>query len=448
MKTSNLTTGSVARSTVTFALPYLLAAFLQTFYGMVDLYVVKLYNTTSTSAAVANGSQIMHMVTVVILGFAMGTTVHVGRCVGQKDKKGMSGIIGTSILLFSLFAIVFCGIAVLGNRGIVTLLRVPAPAVEETVQYLHICFLGIPFIVAYNVISSIFRGAGDSRHPMYFVLIACLVNVVMDFVMVGGFGLGARGAAIATVLGQGVSVVVSLVMMCKMDLGISVSRRDIRWDTETVRKILSVGTPIAMQDGLIQVSFVVITVIANGRGLIDATAVGIVEKLIGFLFLVPSSFLSAISAITAQNMGAGKPQRARKSLGYGLLITMTWGVLCFLYSQFLPQTLVGILTRDGAVLAAGCLYLKSYAADTFFAAIHFCFSGYFCGNQKSAISFFHNILSIVLLRIPGSYLASKWWPDTLYPMGWAAPLGSILSGMICVAFFMYEIKREKRDKSE
>ncbi len=233
------------------------------------------------------------------------------------------------------------------------------------------------------------------------------------------------------------SVAFALGMLKRRDLGFRVTRREVRADRESISQILKVGAPIACQDGLIQVAFIVITVIANSRGLVVSAAVGIVEKLIGFLFLVPSAFLSAISAITAQNMGAHKPERARASLGYGLAITMGWGALCALYSQFLPQTLVGLFTRDAAVLAAGCAYLRAYSFDTLFAAVHFCFSGYFCGDQKAGISFLHNITAILLIRIPGAYLAGVYFPDSLYPMGWAAPLGSLLSALICVGFYLY-----------
>lgn len=440
---NNLTTGSIGKNLVTFALPYLLAAFMQTFYGMADLFVVGLYNDASTTTAVSIGSQVMHMLTVIILGFAMGTTVHVGRCVGAKDEKGASKVIGNTIIFFACMAVVGTIALLILTKSITAVMMTPAEAVQETIIYLSICFAGIPFIIAYNVISSIFRGAGDSKHPMYFVAIACVVNIILDFVFIGACHLGAAGAALGTVLGQGVSVICALIATRKIGLGIKISKVDIKYDKETVSQILNVGTPIALQDGLIQVAFIVITIIANSRGLIAAASVGIVEKIICFMFLVPSAFLSATSAITAQNMGADKPERARKSLYYALLITGVWGLLCAMYNQVLPQTLVGLFTRDGAVLAAGCDYLRSYSVDVLFAAFHFCFSGYFCGDQKSKISFIHNIISIVLIRIPGSYFASKWWPETLYPMGWAAPLGSLLSALICVGVYIYYLRHEE-----
>ena len=229
--------------------------------------------------------------------------------------------------------------------------------------------------------------------------------------------------------------------MRKRDFGFRVTRQDIRMDKDVISQILKVGTPVACQDGLIQVAFIVITVIANSRGLIASAAVGIVEKLISFMFLVPSAFLSAISTITAQNMGADKPQRARAALCYGLIITVCWGMLCAVYNQFLPHTLVGLFTKDAAVLAAGCAYIRSYSFDAVFAAVHFCFSGYFCGDQKSVISFIHNITSILLCRIPGAYYDSSYFTDSLYPMGWAAPLGSLLSALICIGFYVYYRKK-------
>lgn len=437
MERNNLTEGSVGKNLIRFALPYLLACFMQTFYGMADLFVVGLYNGSGTTTAVAVGSQVMHMLTVIIVGFAMGATVRIGRYVGAGDERGAAKTVGASVAFFALFAAVLTAALLLSVNLITSVMLTPAEAVEETRLYLAICFAGVPFITAYNVISSIFRGAGDSKRPMYFVAVACVVNIVLDFALIGGMGLGAAGAALGTVCGQAVSVAFALGMLKRRDLGFRVTRREIRADRESVSQILKVGAPIACQDGLIQVAFIVITVIANSRGLVVSAAVGIVEKLIGFLFLVPSAFLSAISAITAQNMGAHKPERARASLGYGLAITMGWGALCALYSQFLPQTLVGLFTRDAAVLAAGCAYLRSYSFDTLFAAVHFCFSGYFCGDQKAGISFLHNITAILLIRIPGAYLAGVYFPDSLYPMGWAAPLGSLLSALICVGFYLY-----------
>lgn len=434
---NDLTTGSVGKTVTLFALPYLLSCFMQTFYGMADLFVVGLYNGAETTTAVSIGSQVTHMLTVIIVGLAMGATVQIGRAVGAKDIHRAKKVVGTTVIFFIFLAIAITIALTALTKPITSVMMTPSEAFEETAIYLLICFAGIPFIVAYNVISSIFRGTGNSKQPMYFVAVACITNILLDFLFIGTFGLGAAGAALGTVCGQAVSVLIALFVMAKKGLGLQISGQDFRISKSILSDIVKVGIPIALQDGLIQIAFIVITVIANSRGLIAATSVGIVEKLIGFMFLVPSAFLSAISAITAQNLGAGKKSRAKQSLRYGLLITVAWGIICVVYSQFLPQTLVGLFTKDSAVIAAGCDYLRAYAFDCLFAAVHFCFSGYFCGSQKSGISFLHNIISIITVRIPGAYLSSLWFPDTLYPMGLAAPLGSLLSALICIGFYLY-----------
>lgn len=442
-KQNTLTEGSIGKGLILFALPYLFSCFMQTFYGMADLFIVGIFNSSETTSAVSIGSQVIHMLTVIIVGLAMGATVGIGRSVGAKNEEETSKTIGTTIVLFSIFAGILTIILLLCANGITAIMLTPKEAVSETKIYLKICFAGVPFITAYNIISSIFRGAGDSKKPMYFVAIACVVNIVLDFLFIGAFHMGAAGAALGTVLGQAVSSIIAFFVIQKVNLGFKVSRKDIRLDKTIMSHILQVGTPISLQDGLIQVAFIVITVIANSRGLIASSSVGIVEKLIGFMFLVPSAFLSAISTITAQNMGAKKPYRARKALRYGLMITVCWGCLCALYCQVFPHILVGLFTKDNAVLVAGCEYLRSYSFDTIFAAIHFCFSGYFCGDQKSIISFIHNIIAIILVRVPGAYFASKIFPATLYPMGWAAPLGSLLSAIICVIFYVYFRRKER-----
>ena len=442
--TNDLTTGNIKKTLVLFALPYLLSCFMQTFYGMADLIIVGIYNGSETTTAVSIGSQVIHMLTVVIAGLAMGATVTIGHDIGQKNEMGVKKTITTTVVLFTTIAIVMTAVLLLLTKQITTVMMTPDEAVGETIEYLSICFAGIPFIMAYNVISSMFRGFGDSKHPMYFVGIACLVNVILDFLFIGTFGMGAVGAAIATVCGQAVSVFISLIMMRRMKLGVHISRTQLHMEHKSIRSILKVGIPIAMQDGLIQVAFIIITVIANSRGLVVAASVGIVEKIISFLFLVPSAFLSAISVITAQNIGAKHSERATHALRFGLMVTVSWGLICCLISQVFPHMLLSLFTKESEVIQVGCEYLRSYSFDCIFAAVHFCFSGYFCGCQKSQISFIHNIISITLVRVPGAYFASKLFPNSLFPMGFAAPIGSFLSAVICILFFWHGKKTSEK----
>ena len=439
----DLTTGSVLKNIVFFSLPYLLSYFLQTLYGMADLFIIGQFNGVDRITAVSVGSQVMHMLTVMIVGLAMGATVTIGKAIGGKKLEQASITVGNTITLFMGVSIVMTILLLLLVKPIVAVMSTPAEAVSETIIYLTICFIGIPFITAYNIISSIFRGLGDSKSPMYFIAIACVANIILDYLFIGGLHLGAAGAALGTTLSQTVSVIVALCVVLGRKTGITLKRQYFKPQMETMGQILRIGIPIALQDGFIQIAFIVITVIANRRGLNDAAAVGIVEKFIGIVFLVPSTMLSTASALSAQNIGAGKHERASATLRYAIMIAVGFGIIVAVITQFTGKDIVGIFTNDESVIVLGDQYLRSYIWDCVFAGIHFSFSGYFCAYGLSGISFLHNVLSIICVRIPGAYFASLYYPDTLYPMGFAAPGGSLLSVIVCVIAFCIVRKRRR-----
>lgn len=441
----NLTTGNVWKNIAYFSLPYLLSYFLQTLYGMADLFIIGQFEGVASTTAVSVGSQVMHMITVMVVGLAMGTTVTIGQAVGAGDKKKVSQTIGNTVVLFLTASLVLMAVFLGLVKPIVSIMSTPEQAVSGTIAYLTVCFIGIPCITAYNIISSIFRGLGDSKSPMYFIAIACAANIVLDYVFIGALHLGAVGAALGTTLSQGLSVIIAFLVICKRDTGISLHKSDWKPRREAMGRVLKIGIPIALQDGLIQIAFLIITVIANRRGLSDAAAVGIVEKIISFLFLVPSSMLSTISALGAQNIGAGKPQRAIQVLRCGICITVSFGVVVALLIQFIAPSVVGLFTADAAVVVFGSQYLRGYIWDCIFAGIHFSFSGYFCACGRSEFSFLHNICAIALVRVPGVYLTSILFPDTLFPMGLATTSGSLLSVCICLLVFRY-LKKKGFDK--
>ncbi len=431
----NLTTGSVFKNIVFFSLPYLLSYFLQTLYGMADLFIIGQFDGTASTTAVSIGSQVMHMLTVMIVGLAMGSTVSIGQSVGANDKKRAAVHIGNTVTLFLSLSVVLTVVLVLLVHPIVNIMSTPTEAVSGTVAYLTICFIGIPFITAYNVISSIFRGLGDSKSPMYFIAVACVANIGLDYLFMGAMRMGPAGAALGTTLAQAISVVFALVVILRRESGISVDKSHFKPKKPVLGNILKIGVPIAVQDGLIQVAFVAITIIANRRGLTDAAAVGIVEKIISFVFLVPSSLLSTVSALGAQNIGAHKPERAVATLRYAICIAVGFGLIVSGLVQVVAEPVVGLFTSDSAVQMAGGQYFRGYIWDCIFAGIHFSFSGYFCACEKSVLSFLHNIIAIALVRLPGVYLTSKLFPTTLFPMGLATATGSLLSVIICVIAF-------------
>ena len=338
---NDLTTGSGFRNVVSFSLPYLLSYFLQTLYGMADLFIIGQFESVASTTAVSIGSQVMHMLTVMLVGLAMGATVSIAQAAGGGDKKRTASAIGNTVTLFMLLSLALTALLLALRGGIVSIMSTPEEAVQGTLAYLTVCFIGIPFITAYNIIASIFRGLGDSKNPMYFIAVACVVNIALDYYFMGTLHLGPAGAALGTTLSQAVSVLVSLAVILKRRL-ISVRRADFRPQRAVMGKLLQIGVPVALQDGFIQVSFVIITIIANRRGLTDAAAVGIVEKIIGFLFLIPSSMLSTVSALGAQNIGAGKPERARLTLRYAAMIACSFGIAVVILTLFIAEPLVEI----------------------------------------------------------------------------------------------------------
>lgn len=439
----NLTTGSVFKNIVYFSLPYLLSYFLQTLYGMADLFIIGQFGSVADVTSVSIGSQVMHMLTVMLVGLAMGTTVTIGRYVGAKKQRETSVTIGNTVTLFMIISIVITVLLLFSVKPIVAATSTPEEAVSGAVSYLTICFIGIPFITAYNIISSIFRGMGDSKSPMYFIAIACAVNIILDYLFMGILGMGPSGAALGTVLSQTVSVITALAVITKRDMGIHIKKSDFKPSRDIMGQLLKIGIPVSLQDGFIQIAFIVITIIANRRGLNDAAAVGIVEKIIGIFFLVPSSMLSSVSALAAQNIGADKPQRAKQTLKYAIFIAMGFGVIVSVTTQFFSEQIIGIFKDDAAVVTLGGQYLRSYVWDCIFAGASFSFSGYFCAVEKSGISFLHNILSILCVRIPVAYVMSNLYTDTLFPMGLASPLGSLFSIIICTVAYIIIEKKSK-----
>lgn len=409
---------------------------------MADLFIIGQFNSVDATTAVSIGSQVMHMITVIIVGLAMGSTVMIGRAVGAKNNKQMTKTVGNTVSLFTAVSIIITAMLIFCVKPIISLMSTPAEAVSGTSDYLTICFIGIPFITAYNVIASVFRGMGDSKSSMYFISVACVFNIALDFLFIGAMDMGAAGAALGTTLSQTASVIISLIVIRRKKLISGLHKNDLKPQKSTILPVLKVGFPVAVQDGFIQIAFIIITIFANKRGLTDAAAVGVVEKLIGIIFLVPSTMLSTVSSLSAQNIGAKKHGRVQKILLYSTIITVIYGVIMAVLMQFFAENAVGLFTNSADVMVLGGQYMHSYVWDCVFAGIHFCFSGYFCAYGLSNISFLHNVLSIVLARIPIAYYASVNYTDTLFPMGTAAPIGSLLSVIICIIAFMW-IKKHK-----
>ena len=440
MKELDLTQGSVPKVLLRFAMPFLIANVLQALYGGADLFVVGQYDDAASVAGVAIGSQVMQTITGIILGLTTGTTILIAMGTGAKDDRKVAATIGTSVYFFTVTGIILTLVMVLLHRPIAELMHTPEEAMADTLHYILICSAGIPFIMGYNVVCGILRGLGDSKSPLYFVGIACVINIAADFLLVGGFGMRAAGAAIATVLSQGISFLAALWFLYRRGFHFEFTRRNIRFHKPLSRRIVTLGAPIALQDALINVSFLIITVIVNQMGVIASASLGVVEKIIIFAMLPPTAMAAAVATMTAQNYGAGLVLRMTRCLYSGIGISLVFGVSVCVYSQFLPETLTGIFTNDPAVIEMAAGYLRGYSIDCVMVSFVFCINSYFSGQGNSWFPMIHSMIATFLFRIPLSYLCGKIDPTDLVLMGYAPPLSTLVSLLIC---FWY-LKRNKR----
>ena len=424
----------------------LFALFLQAMYGAVDLLIVGKFASPADVSAVSTGSQIMMTLTNLVSSFAMGTTILLGQQIGCGERKNCGRTVGTAIVMFAVLAVAMTAVLVLLAPQISSIMNAPAEAFAKTVSYVCICGAGMLVIVAYNLIGCIFRGLGDSRTPLLTVAIACACNIAGDLLLCAGLGLGTAGAAIATVAAQVVSMVVSLAVIRKKELPFEMHRTDIRIHGKTLRRMAGLGAPIALQDLLVSVSFLIILAIVNAMGVTPSAGVGVAEKVCAFIMLISSAFMQSISAFVAQNYGAGRMDRARKALHYGAAVSFVIGVGMFFLAYFYGDLLAGIFSSDAEVIAAAADYLRAYAIDCLFTSIFFCYTGYYNGIGQTRFVMLQGIAGAFGVRVPVSYLISRTANATLFHIGLATPLSSIVQLLLCLGFMVY-LKRKKPEQT-
>lgn len=440
----SFTEGKILSPLLRFAMPVLLALLLQAMYGAIDLLVVGQFGSPADVSAVSTGSQIMQTITSVITGLAMGTTILLGQKIGQKKSDEAGQVVGSSICLFTILAIIVTIVMILMASPFSTLMHAPEEAFDKTVVYVRICSAGSIFIVAYNVLGSIFRGLGDSKTPLIAVAIACIVNIVGDLLFVAVFNMAVAGAALATVLAQAVSVLLSVVIIKRKGMPFPFSLKSIRFHKKLIGKVTKLGFPIALQDGLVSISFLAIIAIINSLGVIPSAGVGVAEKLCIFIMLVPSSYMQSMSAFVAQNIGAGRNDRAKKAMCYGMATSLCFGVVMAYFSFFHGDILAGIFAKDGAVISAAADYLRAYSIDTLLVSFLFCFIGYFNGCGKTTFVMIQGIIGAFAVRIPVSYIMSLGNNVSLFKVGLATPISTIVQVTLCIIYFKWINKNQKQ----
>ncbi len=435
MEQNNFTEGAILPKLLKFMLPVLFAMFLQSLYGAVDLLVVGRFGTKADVSAVSTGSQIVMTITNLIVSFAMGITVAVGQRIGQKRPDDAAGTIGTGMVIFAVTGLLFTLISVFGAELLAKIMQAPKEAFSLTASYIRICGGGFLIITAYNLLGSIFRGLGDSRTPLIAVGIACVFNIAGDLLFAAVLGMGASGAALATVLAQLISVVISFFMIRRTKLPFEFGRHHLRPSSRHAATILKIGTPIALQDLLVGISFLVMLAIVNRLGVTASAGVGVAEKVCAFIMLVPAAFMQSMSAFVAQNYGAGHTDRAKKALRTGISVSFAFGVLMFLLTFFRGDLMAAIFSKDSATIRDAWAYLRAYAIDCLLTCFLFCFIGYYNGIGKTAFVMVQGVCGAFLVRIPVALLMQHFGGGSLFLIGLATPCSTIIQIILC--FIVY-----------
>lgn len=439
---SDFTQGSILGKLVPFMLPILGALILQAAYGAVDLLVVGRFGTTSGLSAVSTGSQVLNLVTFVITQSAMGITVLIARYIGEKKQQQIGALIGGSIVVFAMISAVLFVVMIVFSRPIAVLMQAPAEAVSLTSMYVKICGGGIFFIVAYNLLAAIFRGLGDSKSPLIFVAVACVVNIAGDLILVAGLHLDAAGAAIATVFAQAVSVVFALLLLFKRNLPFTIKKSDFRIN-EYCNRALKIGLPLALQECLTQISFLALCAFINRLGLEASSGYGVACKIVNFAMLIPSSLMQSMASFVSQNVGAGNEKRARKALFTGIGVGLTIGLIVFVFIMFKGDLLTGIFTTDEAVIQKGYDYLRGFALETMVTAILFSMIGYFNGHDKTVWVMIQGLIQTLLVRLPLAYYMSIQPYASLTKIGFAAPVATMFGIVLNMIFYIYCNRKNK-----
>ena len=441
---NNFTEGSILKKLSLFMLPVLGALILQAAYGAVDLLVVGRFGSTAGLSAVSTGSQLMNLVTFMVTQLAMGATVLIARYLGEKKPERIGAVLGGATVVFAILAAVLFVLLVFFAHPIAVLMQAPSEALGLTTRYVRICGMGIFFIVAYNMLAAIFRGLGDSKSPLLFVLVACLINIAGDLLFVAGFKMDAAGAAIATVMAQAVSVVLAIVILLKKDLPFTLKKSDFRLNPQC-RKFLQVGLPLALQEVLTQASFLALCAFVNRLGLTASSGYGVASKIVSFAMLIPSALMQSMASFVAQNAGASKPKRAKQAMFTGMGIGLVFGCAVFALVMLKGDVLAGIFSTDAEVVQKGFEYLKGFAPETILTAILFSMLGYFNGNNKTVFVMIQGLVQTLLVRLPMSYLMSIQPNASLTKIGLAAPVSTLVGVLLNTAFYLYFTRSQQKE---
>ncbi len=439
----DLTKGGVLKTLMGFALPFLAANLLQSLYGAADLFVIGKWGAAESVAAVSTGTQVTQIVTSLMTGLTLGSTILIGRSTGEGNMRKVREVIGTSLTLFGAFALLITALMLGFERPLLKVLSTPEESFGKTMEYVAICAAGNIFVCGYNAISAVLRGCGDSLRPMYFVGVSCVLNVALDFLFVAALGLDVAGAALATIISQGVSMVLAVIYLRKSGFLFDFRLSSFRLRPRLAAELARIGVPISLQELMVRISFLYLMVVMNRCSLYAAGVIGVSSKYDVFAMLTGTSMASALSALTAQNIGAGKPERARRSLWYALGLAMGVSALFWLWAQISPQSMIRLFVKDPGIIAAGAPFFRSNSYDYFLVSIVFILNGYLNGREKTLFTMVSCSGGALLLRIPMVWYFGRHFAEDTGKLGMIAP---IVSGIMAVYTLLYVLSEGRGRK--
>ena len=432
---NDLTQGSVFKKLWFFTLPFIGTNLLQTLYGMVDLYIVGRFATTADVSAVSVSGTVVSTFLMLLIGLSVGATVVVGQKFGAGDKDALPSVCATA---FSISWIAGFALMVLVAALAVPLLgwiNTPQEALRGATSYMLICSVGYIFQSVYNMLSGILRGVGDSRSPLLFVAVSTVINILGDILLIGVFGLGATGAAIATVFAQFVCMIFGIIHVKRRGFPFDFRPKSYRLDKKDAGELLRMGIPVALQEVLVMFSFIILEGIINSYGLSASAAAGILDRVFLLATIPTNAFHAAISAMVAQNIGAREEKRAVRCLWCGSLLSELFAVVFFLLALFFPDRILGIFTADRSVISEGVQYFAGYKYEYLLCSLAFCVNGFINGTGRTKLTLINNIISTYAVRIPACIIVGSILHLGLYGIGYALPLASVIQVIVGYGFY-------------
>ncbi len=440
---NNFTEGSILKKLVIFMLPILASLILQAMYGAVDTFVIGMFGYNEGLSGVLTGSSIINLIIFTIAGFTTALTVQIAKYLGEKNNHLIGKVIGGAVCLFIVVSLILTILLIVFAPQLAIIMKSPKEALTKSIEYVRICGGGILFIIFYNVISSIFRGLGNSKLPLLFVGISCIVNIVLDLLFVIVFKMDVIGVALATVIAQAVSVILSIIIICKQKLPFTFKKTDFRFNSE-LRYCIKVGFPIALQEFLTNISFTALVAFINDISLDASNGYAIANRVTSFIMLIPSALMQSMSSFVAQNVGAGKEKRAKKSMYTGMLIGSIIGILVTILTFFKGDLLSSIFTSNPTVINSSFDYLKGFALEAIVTCILFSFIGYYSGHGQTLFVMIQGLAQTFIVRLPMSYIMSILPNPSLLNIGLSAPAATIFGITINVIYFIIYNKKAKK----